>query len=305
MSDAKPPIDDLAKQLKDSLARSRMRPWKIIVPAAAVTIVVLAAVAWWAYPRTRPDPLQIVALDAIYLSEETPRACALIHAPPTETGSRSLGGCTVVFREHRLNWAPNQKPREMVAHSDKSGKASIEWPVAQAAVTEFLALYIDSDQKGSGHELGRIFVWPKDAALLIVDADETLIDSELDADAAKILKQAASDGWHIVYLCLAGEKGYQFRTARSWLLRHQGRLPVGPVLGRADMDAADVSKARVEILKSLRSRFPGRMLAVVRNAVSAQASVDVGCQTLMIGAAPAPPGVTAYPKWADVSIRAK
>src|ERR1043165_8024756 len=100
MSDAKPPIDDLAKQLKDSLARSRMRPWKIIVPAAAVTIVVLAAVGGWASARTGPDPLQIVALDAIYLSEETPRACALIHAPPTETGSRSLGACTVVFREH-------------------------------------------------------------------------------------------------------------------------------------------------------------------------------------------------------------
>jgi hypothetical protein len=307
MSDTKPPADALAKQLKDSLARRRLRPWKLVLPAVLGCTSLLVLLTWWLYPRAKAASLQIVALDIVYTSNETPRACALLHAPSTDKEPRRLSGGTVVFREQRLMLQPNEKPREIVTTSDARGQASVEWPVAHPGLAEFLVLYIDTDErKGSPHELGRIFVWPKDAPLLLVDADETLIAAELDAQAAETLTTAAKEGWRIVYLSLASTQAHEFRTARGWIHKNQTKLPMGPVLGRKSFgDDVTVAQARRDVLQSLHSRFTGKMLALVKTAEAAQISREIGLPTILIGNAAAPAEVVQAPTWADVVVRLK
>lgn len=307
MSDTKPPADALAKQLKDSLARRRLRPWKVVLPAALGCTLILALLAWWLYPRAKPAPLQIVALDSVHTPDETPRASALLHAPFTEKERRGMGGRTVVFHEQLLILQPNEKPREIVTSSDASGQASVEWPLAQPGLAEFLVLYIDpAERKGSPHELGRIFVWPKDAPLLLVDVDETLIGDELDAKAAETLTRAAKEGWHVVYLCLASTQAHEFRTARRWIDKNQASLPIGPVLGRKSFgDEVTIAQARREVLQSLHSRFKGTILGLVKNTESANISKEIGLQTILIGTEAAPAEVLHAPTWADVVVRLK
>src|SRR5207302_10941296 len=100
--------------------------------------------------------------------------------------------------------------------SDEHGQASAELPLKASA--EFLVLYVDPDQRqGSPQQRGRVFVWPKGAPLLIVDADETLIADQLDEQASTTLIQAKTQGWHIVYLALASREAHDFRTARAWI----------------------------------------------------------------------------------------
>src|ERR1700704_4641033 len=126
MSDPKPP-DVLAKQLKDSLARRRWQPWKLVLATMAGGIVLMALLAWWLYPRPRLAPLQIIALDIVCTAGETPRARAQLLTPPEEKEPRELSGHAIVFHEQRLMPKPNEKPREIVVKSDAHGQASVEW----------------------------------------------------------------------------------------------------------------------------------------------------------------------------------
>jgi hypothetical protein len=296
---ANPKADALAKQLKDSLAKRRPRTWKVVLPVLFGSALLIALAAWWLYPRPKGLPLQIIALDTICTPDETPHAIAQLLEAPESAVSQRLSGRTVVFREQRLLIAPDVKPREVVTTSDARAQASAEWPVGQAALTEFLVLHVDAEQRrGSPHERGRIYVWPKDAPLLIVDADETLIADELDAKASEALIKAAKDGWRIVYLNLASEQPHEFRTARIWMEKHAG-LPIGPLLGRKKFpDDTPVEQVRHDLLKDLQGRFQGKLLAVVKTEASANVCKELDLPTIILGGA-------ATPTWADVPAQLK
>src|ERR1700686_978512 len=116
MSDQKPPSpksDELAKQLKDSLAQRRPRTWKPVLAALAASVLLLALLAWWRYPRPKPGPLQVMALDVVCNSEETPHARAQLFAGPDDKTLRGLSGQTIVFHEQPLLLKPGEKPREI------------------------------------------------------------------------------------------------------------------------------------------------------------------------------------------------
>jgi hypothetical protein len=297
MSDTKPPTpkaDALAKHLKDSLAQRRPRPWKLVLAALFGSTLILVLLAWSLYPRPKMPPLQIIALDTIATPDETPVARAQLLVPPDESGPRRLGGHTIVFHEQRLVLKPNEKPREIVVKSDERGQASVDWP----GLAEFLVLHIDAEQRrGSLHGRGRIFVWPKDAPLLIVDADETLIADELDAKASETLTKAAEDGWRVVYLALTSTQAHEFRKARGWL--EKATLPPGPVLARRHFsDEETLPQVRRDALKQLKERFHGPMIAVVKTVESAQVCKETDLRTILIGG-------TEAPTWAEVSIKLK
>lgn len=292
--------DALAKQLKDSLAKRRPRPWKPVAVALIGSVVLLTLLAWWLYPRPKPGPLQLIGLDTIFAPDEVQVARAQLLAPPQDKAPRAMNGRTIVFRELAV---PGGKAREALAKSDERGQAAADWPTNVS--TEFLAQHIDPDrQQGSPQERGRIFVWPRDAPLLIVDADETLIADGLDAKAGETLVKAAADGWHIVYLALASNGANEFRTARGWLEK-QAKLPKGPILARPRFDAdASVESIRRELLKDLQGRFRRPPLAIVKNAESARTCKELELRTIVIGAA-AVEGVLQAPTWADVIINLK
>lgn len=297
MSDPKPTAekaDALAKQLKDSLAGRRPRPWKMVLATLVGASLLLGLFAWWLYPRAKPGPLQIIGLDTICTPDDAPMARAQLLVPPDDTVLRGLAGHKVVFHEPPRFLQPGgEKPREVVVKSDERGQASVEWPTA--ATADFLVVHVNPEiGKASPQERGRIFVWPKDAPLLIVDADETLIADELDAKAAATLVKAEKEGWRIVYLAPASTTAHHFRKARVWIEK-QAKLPKGPVLGRLHFTEDDsVESARRELLKQLQSKFPTSLLAIVKNPESAQTCKELNVRTVVIGGA-----VT----WDDVPLK--
>ena len=296
-----PKADELAKQLKASLAQRRPRTWKPVLRTLAVSVLLLAGLAWWLYPRARSRPLQVIAFDAIFTPGETPRASAQLLTTMEEGTPNRWSGHTIVFQGPVA-----EKPREIVVVSDERGQATSDWPLGNAKSGEFFAKYINvPDRVYSLPDRGRIFVWPKDAPLLIVDADETLIGAELEEPASATLTKAEEEGWRIVYLAIASANAPDFRTARGWIEDHAS-LPIGPVLGRpyypSDQTADQV---RRDLLKNLQSRFGGPTLAVVKNTESARASKSSGFRTILIGDAELPPEVVRVQSWADLPVRLK
>ena len=304
MSNDKPPppkTDDLAKQLKASLAQRRPRTWKPVLTTLAVSTLLLAGLALWLYPRARTGPLHVIALDAIFTPDEMPLARAQLLAPTKEETPSRWSGHTIVFQA-----PPGDGPREAVVVSDQRGQASSDWPLGEMKSAEFFAKYINvADRHYSQPDRGRLFVWLKDAPLLIVDADEALIADALDEQAAVTLNKAAQEGWHIVYLALAGARAHDFRTARGWI-ENQAKLPKGPVLGRPyypnDQTADQV---RRDLLKNVHGRFEGPMLAVVMTTEAGRISKQSGLRTILIGAAELPAEVARVQSWADVPVRLK
>lgn len=262
-----PKANALAQQLKDSLAQRRLRPWKIVLGTLAVSVLLLGLLAWWMYPKPKPPPLQVMAFDVVCTTDEVPEVRAQLHGPPDDDQPRRMSGWKVIFREPLLPPPPKgAAPREIEALSDEHGQASLEWPLHEPKSTQYSVLHVDPDLgKGSLVDVGHVFVWPKDAPLLIVDADETLIAKEVDADASATLTKAAKEGWRIVYLAPAATNAHDFRKARRWLTENQAKLPPGPILGRKHYPLEEpIEEARADLLKRLQGKFTGKMLAVVK-----------------------------------------
>ncbi len=302
----KPPAEELARQLKSSLAKRRPRPWMPAAAAIVVCAALLIVLVWWMYPRVPTPPLQIMALDGVFTPDETPKARAqLFAATPGEPAPR-LRGFDIDFHEQLLFPKANAKPRQIIAPSDDTGQASVEWPVGAAALTEFFVRYVDTQRRRvSAVERGRLFVWPRDAPVLVVDADETLISAAPDEIAQATLNKAIDQGWHVIYLALNGANAHEFRQARGWIDR-QDKLPKAPVVGRPQFSAdASLESARLDVLKQMKLRFAGPMLAVVKTTEAARACRDLGLQTVLIGDADAPAEVLRVASWEEVPINRK
>ncbi len=309
MSEAKPPkppVDELAKQLKSSLAKGRPRTWMPVTAAIVIGSALLVGLVWWMFPRVPTTPLQIMALDGVFTPDETPMARAQLLAPKADEPAPRLRGFDIDFHEQLLFPQANAQPRQVIAKSDDQGQASVEWPVGDAPVAEFFARYVDTERRRvSAAERGRLFVWRKDAPVLIVDADETLIADPPDVNAQAMLAKAGEDGWHVIYLALAGAQVRDFRIACGWIER-QARLPKGPIVGRPHYSADNtLDSARRDVLKQMKTRFGGPLLAVVKTTAAAQACREFGLQTVLIGDAEAPAQVLRVASWADVPIKLK
>lgn len=306
MSDAKPNADALAKQLKDKLVKRRLQPWKLVLAALAASVVVLLLLAWWMYPRPKPRPLLVMAFDVICTVDEVPQVRAQLHAQADDDEPRRLKGLKIVFLEPLLPPPPNgKKPRETQIESDEHGQGALEWPLHEPTLTEYSVLHIDPELgTASVRDGGRIFVWPRDAPLLLVDADETLIAKDVDAEALATLQKAAKEGWRIVYLAPASTDAHAFRKARRWLHEKQAKLPLGPVLGRGRYPSDEpLDAVRADGYKRLTAKFTGKALAIVKSAEAAQIAKDAGLRTVMIGEGPAPAEVLHVLKWGDIPIK--
>jgi hypothetical protein len=293
MSEAKPPgpdADKLARQLQESLAKRRPTTWKPVLAVIGLCTLVLVVFGWWLKPRPPLPLLPLIALDAVYTSDETPLARIQLYAVADAEVSRNVGGQDVLFQGPAFVQG-GQKSNMIRVTTDAKGQATAELPKNPThPITEFQARHVEKGAPDSG----QVFVWPKDAQLLIVDVDETLTAKELDVKAATALKKVDAAGWRIVYLSLAGAQGDEFRQARNWL-QEQADLPVGPVLGRSQYPSPEsAEKARGDLLRSLSVRFTGsKNTVVVKTPASAAACKELGLQTIVIGDAKTP-------GWAEV-----
>jgi hypothetical protein len=257
------------------------------------------------YPRPQPPLLQALAFDVVCTSEETPEVRAQLVVAGDDPPPPRWSGYRFVFREPLM--PGGDPPRTVDAKSDDHGQAAVEWRLRKPESTIFQVTHVAPEQeRASMPDEGRIFVWPKDAPLLIVDAEEALIAAELDAKASEALLKARKEGWQIVYLAPATAQAHDFRKARRWISEKQAKLPIGPVLCRPQFATEQtIDDARRELLKSLQARFKGPLVAIVKSAEAAGVCKDAGVKTVMVGAGPAPAGVTHAPSWADLKLSVK
>src|ERR1051325_6164485 len=187
MSESKTSADQaekLAQRLQQSLAQRRPRPWKTVLLTLLIGGILVALLVWYFYPQRR-EVLQVVAFDAVFTSEQSPQASAQLLLPSEEESPRRLRGQTVVFQEI---WPrPGEKLREISQKSDDEGRAMISWTAA-----EFQVRYVNvQDRQQSLRDTGRIFIWPKEKAILLVDADALLSVEPLDEKVQATLQEKA------------------------------------------------------------------------------------------------------------------
>jgi hypothetical protein len=302
MSDAKhEQTDKLADQLKQSLARRRPRPWKLVLGAMAVSIALLLLLAWWMYPRTPLTPLQILALDAVVPADGELQVHAQL-VLPTDEPARSLHGRTLHFMGPQMPGKGADPAKQFTAKSDARGHAVVDWPRPEPPLGEFLVKSMNDSEKPSPPDAGRIFVWPRDAPILLVDVDETLNVAEPEKEALATLRKAEENGWRIVYLSMAGPDPREFRKTHLAVQRPSA-LPKGPIVGRFHVaETENHGAVRRQLLESFRSRFKGSMQAVVKTSASAAICREVGLRTILIGAE-APAEVLAVASWTEVPLR--
>jgi hypothetical protein len=283
--------NQMAKQLQEALAKRRPRPWWPVLLALTGSTLFLLFLAWYLYPRPQPEPLQVIPLDGVFTPDEAPFARAQLLAL-AEKDEHRLEGQTLVFVEAGPIGRPGVQPRELKSQSDAHGQASVEW-----RDPEFLVHYINTTQgHGSPFQRGRLYVWPADSPVLVVDVDETLHAAELDEQASKTLQQAAQEGWRIIYAAVKNSKGGEFLAARDWI-ENQTRLPRGPILGRTYYPhEMPPLQARRELLQSLRKRFRGPFVFIARNEESGRLGTELGLRAVTLGS-------TATPAWGDVRLQ--
>jgi hypothetical protein len=307
MSDTKPSAaaaEKLAKELKATLAKRRPKPWKTVLATLAVCTLLLAALAWWFYPRPKLDPLQVVALDAVVAPGERLTVHAQLYPPTEEKPPRQMSGYTVVFSEPPPLLQPVGKTHEVVKESDDDGQAATEWLAPKTDIAEFRTHHIDLVNSTKAIDHARIFVVPKDAPILLVDIDETLLAKEVDPEAIKTLKRAVDEGWRIAYLAVTSVNPQDYRKVRDWTIS-QSALPRGPVLGRLPLAYTQTSeRARRELLKSLRDQFTGNLVTIVKSVDAAAVSKEAGMPTYQMSAEPIA-GVVGIESWKDVPLRLK
>ena len=313
MSETKPPgpdADKLARQLQESLARRRPTAWKPVLAVLSVCTLFLALFAFWLKPRPPAPLMPLVALDGLYTPDETPLArIQLFVAAEDAESAPSLRSQDVLFQGQGVEFVHQGGTASLVRmKTDSKGQTTAELPKsAGPALMDFQARHIDDSRglKGAAPDSGQVFVWPKDAPLLIVDVDETLMAKELDAKAVATLKTAAEARWRIVYLSVAGAEAESFRQARDWL-REQADLPAGPVLGRSQYPSQEsAEQARIALLRSLNVRFTGPKNVVVKSAQAAETCAELRLRAIVIGDAKTSADVIRVTSWAEVFERLK
>jgi hypothetical protein len=254
-----------------------------------VCSAILAGLVVYFFPRKETPPFQVVAWDGIYTPEETPVARGQLLPPNDDEPAPRLSGHTIVFDD--------QQNRTVIVTSDDKGQGETEWKIDDGQVSAFFVRFIDRGRKqGSATESGRLYVWPKDARILLLDADETLHTDDLDEKAVAFLEQAHEDGWRIVYLSLGSTTAQGFRQARG-RLDEQAKLPKGPILGRPSYPSAEpIDAARRTVLQPLKSKFTGSTVAIVKTAEAADTCKSLGFRVIRIGDA-------ATPTWAEISLK--
>lgn len=305
----------LAKQLQEKLRRERPR-WLRWVPLLAVFLLgTLAVWAWLVFnPAPDPPPLTLTALDVLTVAGESATLRAYfdpVHAAETPA---ALPGLEVLFIPDPAKGGADGQRK---VSSDDHGLATVLLDPGPPAKTEYQVRQFSLAKKTTLTGSAQIHVLPKDAALLLVDAEETLADVDAAlwpktnpqniavrtgaADALRAVQAAKS--YSIVYLATAQDAAKEYRRVRGWIANHANDakgLPDGPVLGRLRYDSASARDTRHALLSDLRQRFTGPMAAVVRTAEAAEQCLTLGIRAVAMGGGDFPERVTRIKGWDEL-----
>jgi hypothetical protein len=291
--------------------RGQRSPVKIFL-TLAVPVALLVLVIWLLWPRPRLPQLVVAAYDQIARPDETVTLCARVEPLHDEGQALDLSGCELYFQDVRTQGLLAQVP------TGRDGSAFTEqsFPTG-AGLVQVIVRYSGEKQGQRGAQAdGRVFVWPADARLLVVDVDHALaavdedglwavnnLDIRPQPGAAKALQQL-KDKYHIVYLSAGAYRPSRYNKLRAWLgMRGQEAFPDGPLVARVCRASQPDAKAfRRAALEDLTARFSGPPVGVATGREEVRALHSAGLKAFLVGqSAKAPEGITMVKTWQELS----
>jgi hypothetical protein len=307
-------VDALRLLVKTSLAeRQRRSPWRLLL-LAALGLGLLGLFAWYIYPRPKLPRLRVAAFDQVARPDVPVPISARLGSIEDEETTADLSGCELFFDGGPTGFADQ-------AAADRAGRATVTGSfAAQKGPVEYVVRFPGhGDQKRGAEDRGRIYVWPEDAALLVVDADHALAQAEeeqfwsrpnLDIrprpEAAAALRQL-HEKYHLVYLTGNADRPYRYAKLRHWLtlaaLPRREVFPDGPVLDFAgELARAHASAFGRQVLGDLKSRFHGLAVAIAGREEEARLFHEAGWRTFLVEETGAvPEGITVVKSWKDLA----
>jgi hypothetical protein len=307
--------EEITRLLRAGVRQRPLWTWRGLLFWMLLLAVPLVLLLWLVWPRSQPPALHVVAGDQVSVPGCEVTLRGQLWLAEAEAKEIALEGQEVVFAvpSDPLE-PPGQEAWQKKTTSTAEGVAAVGWPApAGPRVVDFICRLVDERQRGPVQDGGRVFLWPADTPLLLLEADRALTDMPVaewqtrsTADVpirpgiAESLKQVEGRKYQVVYLALAGSRPLLYQKVRGWVQLHH--LPKGPVLSRPlYAEKADEDQARKEILGELKKHFHGPLAAVAQHSAEAKAFHDLGLTCFLIGKADqTPPGVTRIASWSDL-----
>lgn len=308
-----PSPEELARRLKAQLAKERPQTFRLVLALVAITVGILAFLAWFLRPQPEPGRWTVVAFDDWSpAGVAVPRRARL--EPATDADPGSHRGLEIFFR------GSDRADAEYAPFGvDAKGEAVANEEALAAGSSAFLAAYLGPQRRYKAEDRGRHFFYRPDARLLAVDVEETVADlpggnwSERHLQsifpqrpAAEALAALAKKGSQVVYFSRRIGSARDYQRVRTWIeLQRAAGLPEGPLLARVPEAKETPEGAGQRYLTELRKRWTGPLLLVVGSEEGAAAGKTAGIATYRIGEGAAPAGVLAFKGWPEAAAELK
>jgi hypothetical protein len=313
--DEKKPLDALLVLARASFGdRRRRSPVRIVVTLLVLALLVGLPIYFF-WPGPQHPPLLLAAFDQVALPGENITLCARVEPLGEDDTTANVARRELYFQELQKDWWKETA-------TGRDGMATVERSFAAAkAPVEIIVRYPGDGQRQHGTQTkSRVFVWPQESALLLVDVESTLPDREANLwtannldirprpDAVTLLRAARSK-YRLVYLCAAADRPSRYNKLRAWLERGwapaQEQFPDGPLLARScrlpGSETADFLQAT---LNDLRERFQGTIVGITGDRDTARLFHASGCRTFMLGeTGNTPDAVTMIQSWSEFRQR--
>jgi hypothetical protein len=291
--------------------RRRRSPIRVAI-TFLVLVLLLALPIYLLWPEPEQPPLLLAVSDQVALPGETRTLCACVEPFGQEKTNAILAHRDLYLHELQTDW------REKLT-TDRDGIVATERNFSPVeAMVEIMVHYPGDGQRRPGMQAkARVFVWPSERPLLMVDADQSLAEPDeatlwvannLDIrprPGVVAALRAARAKYRIGYLSAGADRPSRYNKLRAWLERgwapEQEQFPDGPVLARAcRRPPSEASEFLQATLKDLRQRFRGTLVAITGTGENARLFHEAGWQTYLLSAAgEAPDGVTVVKSWSE------
>ena len=304
-------VDALLLLAKTAIGDRRRRSWPVLLAMLAVLLIFLTVVVCLFLPKQGLPELILAAFDTVALPKEAVRVAARLEPRQEPLADVRLAGLLLYFQE--------SKSPELLGKiaTNVDGLATLETRFPeQPQPLEIIVRFPGEENRKSAEIRGRVFIWPADTQVLVIDADHVLanvdepkfwVTNNLDVrslpGAAQDLQKARAR-FRVVYLSGAADRVARYNKLLVWLQKTapaSEQFPEGPLLAPASQSAVDRATFQRETLKHLRVSFTGTVVGIAGGAEESEIFQQAGLKTWQLGSSDdAPKDVTAVKSWQEL-----
>jgi hypothetical protein len=305
-------VDALLLLAKTAIGDRRRRSWPAILATLAVLLILLTVIVWLFLPSPALPDLLLAAFDTVALPNEAVTVAARLEPREQPLADVRLAGLLLYFQE--------SKSPELLGKvaTNAGGLATLEprFPEQPHPLEIIVRFPGEENRRKSAEARGRVFIWPADTQVLVIDADHVLanidepkfwVTNNLDVrslpGAAQVLQKARSR-FRVVYLSGGADRVPRYNKLLAWLQRTapaSEQFPEGPLLAPASQSAVDRATFERETLKHLRVSFAGTVVGIAGRAEESEIFHQAGLKTWQLGGSDdSPKDVTAVKSWKEL-----